>query len=177
MIDQTKLTQFENGPQQGCDCAFLCSSTHLHAAEPQHQFLPILFLSLPMPTITLQVGQCGNQLGSTLWELLKNQQQHCSSSSSSSLLSHEWFASVRAQQQQQHVLQRCVCIDSEAKVVKRWEQQDGSSGEQASNPQQQAVVHMLGRGGGCGNNWWVNPMAFAVVLGLPACARQGVHVL
>jgi hypothetical protein len=35
-----------------------------------------------MPTITLQVGQCGNQLGASFWQVLQQQQSRwCSSSS------------------------------------------------------------------------------------------------
>jgi hypothetical protein len=37
---------------------------------------------------------------------------------------------------------RCICVDSEAKVVRHWQGQ-----------QQAGAVHMLGHGGGCGNNW------------------------
>jgi hypothetical protein len=109
-----------------------------------------------MPTITLQVGQCGNQLGSTLWDLMQQQQAHCSHSSSSSTMSREWFATSSAckqysgdlsncQQAEQHPQPRCICVDSEAKVVKKW------AGD-ARGPSQRAV-HMLGKGGGCGNNW------------------------
>jgi hypothetical protein len=105
-----------------------------------------------MPTITLQVGQCGNQLGSTLWDLMQQQQSHCSSS----IVSREWFASSsccqqysgdmsNGQQAEQQPQPRCICVDSEAKVVKEW------AGD-ARGPRQRAV-HMLGKGGGCGNNW------------------------
>lgn len=94
-----------------------------------------------MPTITLQVGQAGNQLGGTFWGQLQQQQELCSSS----LLSHEWFASTQGQA----VLQpRCICVDSEAKVVQQWRQTDRQT------VKDQPAVHVLGRGGGCGNNWW-----------------------
>lgn len=92
-----------------------------------------------MPTITLQVGQCGNQLGSALWEVLQQQQAHCSSS----VLAQELFASVPCEVASDRVLQpRCICVDSEAKVVRHWQ-----------GHQQAGAVHMLGHGGGCGNNW------------------------
>jgi tubulin gamma len=107
-----------------------------------------------MPTITLQVGQCGNQLGTTFWDLMQQQHSH----SSSSLLGQEWFASTPQQttadptataaqiNKADHIVQpRCVCIDSEAKVVKHWQGQQQDRG--------QHTVHMLGKGGGCGNNW------------------------
>ena len=129
-----------------------------------------------MPTVTLQVGQCGNQLGRTFWELLTEQHAHCSSSSSS-MLSHEWFSRVRQQQQAgsgvaaagdlleggqstvaQQVQPRCICVDSEAKVVKRWQ------GHGQGQGQGQSAVHMLGRGGGCGNNWCVHTQIITIIM-------------
>jgi hypothetical protein len=112
-----------------------------------------------MPTITLQVGQCGNQLGTAFWDLMQQQHSH---TTSSSLLAQEWFASIPQQQQTTatadrsaaarqlhtaaHIVQpRCLCIDSEAKVVKHWQGQQQGKG--------QPTVHVLGTGGGCGNNW------------------------
>lgn len=107
----------------------------------------------PMPTITLQVGQCGNQLGSTLWDLLQQQQAH---SGSSSLVSQEWFGRVSRGTScldsgggTALLRPRCICIDSEAKVVKHWEGQQHQAHAAPAAP----TVHMLGKGGGCGNNW------------------------
>lgn len=103
-----------------------------------------------MPTIAVQVGQCGNQLGAAFWELLGQQQAHCRSS----LLPQEWFATSLPHAERlmdptggqnaciKAHIPRCICVDSESKVVKHWEGQ-----------QRPTAVHMLGRGGGCGNNW------------------------
>lgn len=109
-----------------------------------------------MPTITLQVGQCGNQLGATFWQALREQQSRSSSGSSS--ICREFFAQSAEGAAAAAVEgpgtrhlwadPRCICIDSEAKVVK----QSGSS-THAPAGSQRPGVHVLGHGGGCGNNW------------------------
>jgi hypothetical protein len=96
-----------------------------------------------MPTITLQVGQCGNQLGSTFWSLLQRQQEQLGNG----LLAREWFAerhSTTSSSSEPVLHPRVVSVDSEAKVARSW----GASSN-SSAPHQ---LHILGHAG-CGNNW------------------------
>uniref|UniRef100_A0A383WL96 Tubulin/FtsZ GTPase domain-containing protein n=1 Tax=Tetradesmus obliquus TaxID=3088 RepID=A0A383WL96_TETOB len=97
-----------------------------------------------MPTITLQVGQCGNQLGNTFWELLQRQKEQLGHG----LLAREWFAerhsTATSGSNEPLLYPRLICVDSEAKVAGSW---GGSSSSIA--PHQ---LHILGHAG-CGNNW------------------------
>lgn len=98
-----------------------------------------------MPTITLQVGQCGNQLGNTFWELLQRQKEQLGHG----LLAREWFAerhsTATSGSNEPLLYPRLICVDSEAKVAGSW----GGSSSSSIAPHQ---LHILGHAG-CGNNW------------------------
>ncbi|WIA36870.1 hypothetical protein OEZ86_008121 [Tetradesmus obliquus] len=98
-----------------------------------------------MPTITLQVGQCGNQLGNTFWELLQRQKEQLGHG----LLAREWFAerhsTATSGSNEPLLYPRLICVDSEAKVAESW----GGSSSSSIAPHQ---LHILGHAG-CGNNW------------------------
>jgi hypothetical protein len=96
-----------------------------------------------MPTITLQVGQCGNQLGGTFWTLLQRQQEQLGNG----LLAREWFTerhSTSSSSNETVLHLRLISVDSEAKVASHW----GSSASSSASHQ----LHILGHAG-CGNNW------------------------
>jgi hypothetical protein len=108
-----------------------------------------------MPTISVQVGQCGNQLGNTFWSLLQQQQEQLGNG----LLAREWFAerhNTSSSSSGEPVLHpRLISVDSEAKVARGW-----SSNSSSSAPHQ---LHILGHAG-CGNNWWARQQAGAAQL-------------
>lgn len=70
-----------------------------------------------MPTVVLQVGQCGNQLGHALWQSLSAQRRNASSSSVGDDL--EFFCPQLSGRK----VARCLLVDTEPKVVSvdaRW---------------------------------------------------------
>ncbi len=93
-------------------------------------------LQAGMPTITVQVGQCGNQLGSSMWALLAEQQRVLDRRMRHASL--EFFCTDGAP--------RCVAVDTEAKVI-------GALHRDAPGPLQRQQ-HVLSHSG-CGNNWSV----------------------
>jgi hypothetical protein len=129
----------------------------LFEIDPARQNCPFASVQgLRMPTIMLQVGQCGNQLGASFWKVLQQQQSRCNSSST---ICKEWFASTQLNEDvaaesdtaaaANQLQPRCICVDSEAKVVKRWD----STHTGMTTGRTVTGVHVLGKGGGCGNNW------------------------
>lgn len=70
---------------------------------------------MPTQVITIQVGQCGNQLGSSLFSLLDEQHNAPSTSSSSSTDSSTCFFRFGTQGQR-HA--RCILVDTEPKVIR-----------------------------------------------------------
>jgi hypothetical protein len=114
-----------------------------------------------MPTITVQVGQCGNQLGNTVWSLLQRQQEQLGNG----LLAREWFAerhSTSSSSSESVLHPRLISVDSEAKVARGW-----SSNSHSSAPHQ---LHVLGHAG-CGNNWWVGQAPYAALACLIVCCQ------
>ena len=96
-----------------------------------------------MPTIILQVGQCGNQLGESLWHLLGQQQEHFTAAGED-----VWPLEFFHPESQADALPvpRRICIDTEAKVLG---EAQSSSSRLGRLPHQHHVLHHSG----CGNNW------------------------
>eukprot|EP00775_Hariotina_reticulata_P009761 gene9761-9918_t len=96
-----------------------------------------------MPTIVLQVGQCGNQLGAALWTQMlcqQQQQQLPKRSKDGSLSLAREFFSAGSSNAEDVLVPRVICIDSEPKVIGG--EVSGCSGHR---------LHILGHAG-CGNN-------------------------
>jgi hypothetical protein len=97
-----------------------------------------------MPTIVLQVGQCGNQLGDALWTQMlcqQQQQQLPMRNKDGSLSVGREFFSVDSSSTEELLVPRVICVDSEPKVARG--ELTGCSGHR---------LHILGHAG-CGNNW------------------------
>jgi tubulin delta len=86
-----------------------------------------------MPVVTIQVGQCGNQLGSALFSLLADAQDKASQSSSS-FFRHGLNGQMHA---------RCILVDTEPKVIQ------SALSHSTFYDKRRAFVGQSGRG----NNW------------------------
>jgi tubulin gamma len=134
--------------------ATLCGVAHLHTltsplAPPQPR--RITPRTMPRELITLQAGQCGNQIGSQFWEHL------CKDHGISQDGTLEEYASEGSagdrkdvffyQADDEHYVPRAILVDTEPRVIGGI--MNGPYGK-LYNPEN---IHVSKNGGGAGNNW------------------------
>ena len=97
-----------------------------------------------MSIVTLQLGQCGNQLGQTFFQTLMNNPVESGHKAENDI----FFREKHGSQDKYIKYARCVSVDMEPKVIQQCEKKARSSGTWEYDPAQKVTKQS-----GSANNW------------------------
>jgi hypothetical protein len=100
-----------------------------------------------MPTICLQVGQCGNQLGDALWRCFDAQRQQLLRAGEDGWATEFWHPGEGPIGRP-----RCIRVDTDDKVLQDIAVEEAPSSSSSGITYKRHQVFRVGYTG-CGNNW------------------------